>query len=177
MKIVATALSGVCVIEPTLFRDERGFFMESFRADDFARQTRSDPVFVQDNHSCTVRNVLRGLHAQRRRPQGKLIRVVRGEVFDVAVDVDPESGSYGQWFGTILSESNRHQIWIPPGHAHGFVVLSDVADMLYKCTDYYDPGDEIGVAWNDPDIGIEWPASAPLVSAKDARLPTLRDLR
>ena len=173
MKIVATALSGVCVLEPTVWRDERGFFMETFRAADFVRQTGSAAVFVQDNHSSTVRNVLRGLHAQRSSPQGKLIRVVRGEVFDVVVDVEPKSASYGKWFGTTLSETNRHQIWIPPGHAHGFVALSVVADMLYKCTAYYDPSDEIGVVWNDPDIGIAWPVSDPLVSAKDSRLPRL----
>lgn len=177
MRPLETALSGVTVMESDTWNDGRGFFMEAFRADSFFRVTGCEPAFVQDNLSRTTRNVLRGLHAQRRRPQGKLIRVVRGEVFDVAVDINAKSKSFGRWFGTILSDVNRWQIWIPPGHAHGFVVLSDTADMLYKCTEYYDANDEIGVVWNDPDIGIAWPVAEPAVSPRDARLPALLALR
>jgi dTDP-4-dehydrorhamnose 3,5-epimerase len=177
MRVVETALSGVTVMESNAWNDGRGFFMEAFRADSFFRVTGYEPAFVQDNLSRTTRNVLRGLHAQRRRPQGKLIRVVRGEVFDVSVDINAKSKSFGRWFGTILSDVNRCQVWIPPGHAHGFVVLSDTADMLYKCTEYYDANDEIGVVWNDPDIGIAWPVAEPAVSPRDARLPSLLSLR
>lgn len=157
--------------------DGRGFFLETFRADQYAQFVGVDTEFVQDNHSRSRRGVLRGLHAQRLNPQGKLVRAMRGEVFDVAVDIERGSKTYGGWVGIILSDSNHRQLWIPPGYAHGFVVLSDVADFAYKCTDYYRPDDEIGVLWNDPDIGIDWPLNRPLLSSKDSVLPRLRDLR
>ena len=133
--------------------------------------------FVQDNHSRSRYGVLRGMHAQRTHPQGKLVRVARGEVFDVALDIDPESPTFGQWAGATLSTTNGRQMWIPPGYAHGFVVLSDVADFEYKCTDYYHPDDEYGVIWNDPDAAITWPIDDPILSDKDTALPTLAELR
>jgi dTDP-4-dehydrorhamnose 3,5-epimerase len=132
---------------------------------------------VQDNHSRSRRGILRGLHAQRHYPQGKLVRVSRGEVFDVAVDIDPRSPRFGKWVGSILSDTNGRQLWIPPGYAHGFAVLSEVADFEYKCTEYYHPEDEAGVIWNDPDIGIDWPIEQPVLSEKDRTLPTLAALR
>jgi dTDP-4-dehydrorhamnose 3,5-epimerase len=167
----------VLVLEPTVLGDARGFFMETFNAQRFAQLTGCTRPFVQDNHSRSARGVLRGLHGQRRHPQGKLVRVARGEVFDVAVDVDPGSRTFGVWVGTTLSDQNHRQLWVPPGYLHGFVVLSEVADFEYKCTDYYRPDDELGLLWNDPDVGIEWPIKDPVLSAKDARLPTLAELR
>lgn len=177
MKVLETRLPGVFIIEPRVHGDDRGFFVETFQSERFAQQTGITLQFVQDNHSRSRRGVLRGLHAQRHHAQGKLVRAARGEVFDVAVDIDPASTTFGQWVGTTLSDSNHRQLWIPPGYAHGFLVLSKLADFEYKCTDYYHPEDEIGVIWNDPDIGITWPLDDPTLSAKDMALPALRELR
>lgn len=177
MKITKTHLPGVVIIEPQVHGDDRGFFVETFQAERYSREIGISLPFVQDNQSRSRRGVLRGLHAQRHHPQGKLVRVARGEVFDVAVDIDAKSATFGQWAAANLSDSNHRQLWIPPGYAHGFLVLSDVADFEYKCTDYYDPDDEIGVIWNDPEIGITWPLDNPSLSAKDLALPALRDLQ
>lgn len=176
MKVIETKLPGVCIIEPRVFGDDRGFFQETFQVERYRAEAGIDLAFVQDNHSRSTRGVLRGLHAQSRHPQGKLVRVARGEVFDVAVDIDPASPTFGQWVGSVLSDANARQLWIPPGYAHGFVVLSELADFEYKCTDFYHPDDEIGVVWNDSELGIDWPIQDPLVSDKDRRLPTLREL-
>jgi dTDP-4-dehydrorhamnose 3,5-epimerase len=176
MNVIETRLPGVLVIEPHVHGDERGFFLETFHGKRYAQRIGITLPFVQDNHSRSRHGVLRGLHAQRYHPQGKLVRVARGEVFDVAVDVDPASDTFGQWVGFALSDSNHRQLWIPPGYAHGFLVLSEVADFEYKCTEYYRPEDEIGVIWNDPKIGIEWPITDPIVSAKDHALPALSEL-
>ena len=170
-------MPGVLLIEPNVYRDERGFFVETFQAQRYVAAAGIELSFVQDNHSRSQRGVLRGLHMQRARPQGKLVRVARGEVFDVAADIDPRSPTYRRWVGVILSEANQYQLWIPPGYVHGYLVLSDVADFEYKCTDYYDPKSEAGVIWNDPELGIEWPIVEPTLSAKDSRLPTLAELR
>jgi len=177
VKVIETRLPGVLIIEQHVHGDERGFFVETFKAERFVEETGVTLQFVQDNHSRSRRGVLRGLHAQRHHSQGKLVRAARGEVFDVAVDIDPASATFGQWVGATLSDSNHRQLWIPPGYAHGFLVLSEVADFEYKCTDYYHPEDEIGVIWNDPDIGIDWPLDNPLLSDKDLALPTLSELR
>ena len=176
LNVIQTELDGVLVIEPNSFGDARGFFLETFQAERYRELAGIDLPFVQDNHSRSSRGVLRGLHAQRAHPQGKLVRVARGEVFDVAVDIDPTSKTFGRWVGVHLSDENHRQLWIPPGYAHGFVVLSDVADFEYKCTDLYHPEDEIGLIWNDPHVSIDWPISDPLISEKDARLPTLDKL-
>lgn len=178
MKATLTAIADVLKIEPRVFGDERGFFYESFNARNFAAATGLDVNFVQDNHSKSARGVLRGLHFQVQNPQGKLVRVVAGEVFDVAVDIRPHSPTYGQWVGEILSASNRHQLWIPPGLAHGFLVLSESAEFLYKTTDYYAPEFERCLAWDDPGLGIAWPLGdlLPIVSAKDGLGKTLADL-
>lgn len=177
MRVVETALPGVLIIEPKVFGDERGFFVETFQAERYRTAAGITATFVQDNHSRSRRGVLRGLHSQRLHPQGKLVRVAHGEVFDVAADIDPRSPHFGKWVGATLSDANGRQLWIPPGYAHGFVVVSDVADFEYKCTDYYHPEDEVGVIWNDPDIGIAWPIIDPLLSDKDRRLPSLASLR
>ena len=176
MNVIQTRLPGVLIIEPRVHSDERGFFLETFQAELYARQVGISVPFVQDNHSRSRRGVLRGLHFQRHHPQGKLVRAVRGEVFDVAVDIDPASATFRQWVGTTLADSNHKQMWIPPGYAHGFLVLSEVADFEYKCTEYYRPEDEAGVIWNDPDISIKWPIDNPIVSAKDCNLPVLSEL-
>lgn len=176
MKITPTRIADVLLIEPKLFGDARGFFYESFNHRAFEQVTGLDIGFVQDNHSRSARGVLRGLHYQLQQPQGKLVRVVRGAVFDVAVDIRRGSPTFGQWAGTELSEENRRQLWIPPGLAHGFLVLSETADFLYKTTDYYAPQHERAIVWNDPDIGIEWPLDAPpLLSQKDRDAARLRD--
>jgi len=181
VEVIKTSLEGVVIIEPKVFGDERGFFLETFQADRYRDQAGIDLPFVQDNHSRSAKGVLRGLHFQKTKPQGKLVRVVRGEVFDVAVDIRRGSPTFGQWEGVILSEENKRQFWVPPGYAHGFVVLSDVADFEYKCTDYYDPSDEGSLAWNDPDVGITWPLdkldSDPQLSAKDMDAGSLASLR
>jgi len=168
MKVVATAIPDVLILEPKVFGDERGFFFESFNARKFAELTGVKTEFVQDNHSRSARNVLRGLHYQIKQPQGKLVRVVAGEVFDVAVDVRKRSPTFGQWAGFTLSAENKRMAWIPPGFAHGFVVLSDYAEFLYKTTDYWSPEHERCIVWNDPTLAIDWPMrEAPQLSAKD----------
>jgi dTDP-4-dehydrorhamnose 3,5-epimerase len=176
MKIIPTAIPDVLILEPKVFGDTRGFFFESFNQRAFNQATGMDVQFVQDNHSRSVKGVLRGLHYQIRQPQGKLVRVVRGSVFDVAVDVRKSSPTFGKWVGVELSEENHRQLWVPPGLAHGFVVTSESADFLYKTTDYYAPEFERCIAWNDPAIGIQWPLDVPpQLSAKDqAGLPLAR---
>jgi dTDP-4-dehydrorhamnose 3,5-epimerase len=170
MKATPTAIADVLLIEPRVFGDARGFFYESFNARDFAAATGLNVNFVQDNHSKSARGVLRGLHYQVQNPQGKLVRVVSGEVFDVVVDIRPQSPTYGQWVGEHLSASNQRQLWIPPGLAHGFLVLSESAEFLYKTTDYYAPEFERCLAWDDAHLNIAWPLDGlvPVVSAKDA---------
>ncbi len=174
MNIVATTLADVKLIEPNLFCDPRGSFSETFREDLF-RQHVGDYRFVQDNQSTSEKNVLRGLHYQLVRPQGKLVRCIGGEIFDVAVDMRRSSATFGHWVGHILSAHNRLQMWIPPGFAHGFCVLTETADVVYKCTDYYHPQSEQTIIWNDPDIGISWPLDNPVLSAKDRSGSLLRD--
>jgi dTDP-4-dehydrorhamnose 3,5-epimerase len=171
MQTIATPLEGVFVLEPKAFGDARGFFFESYNARNFEAATGARPTFVQDNHSRSARGVLRGLHYQVRQPQGKLVRVASGEVFDVAVDIRKSSPTFGKWYGHVLSAENRLQLWIPAGFAHGFLVLSESADFLYKTTDYWAPEHERCIAWNDPDLAIDWPLAGltPLVSAKDAQ--------
>ncbi len=149
-------IQGLCIIQPSVFGDDRGYFMETYNQRDM-QDAGLDMVFVQDNQSCSVKGVLRGLHFQKEFPQGKLVRVVKGSVFDVAVDLRSDSKTYGKWFGVELTAENKKQFYIPEGFAHGFLVLSDVAEFCYKCTDFYHPGDEGGLAWNDPEIGIHWP--------------------
>lgn len=176
LNVIRTPLEGVLILEPKVFGDARGFFMESYNQRDFAEVTGLDVDFVQDNHSRSRRGVLRGLHYQIQQPQGKLVRVVRGAVFDVAVDIRRSSPTFGCWAGTELSEENQRQFWIPPGFAHGFLVLSESADFLYKASDWYAPEHERGIAWNDPAIGITWPLDAigePLLSDKDRAAPAL----
>lgn len=176
MKTESTGLEGVILIKPTVHGDQRGFFLETWRADRYADVVGQGLTFVQDNHSRSRRGVLRGLHFQTRRPQGKLLRCVTGAIYDVAVDVRPDSPAFGQWIGVTLSEENQHQLYVPPGFAHGFQVVSDFADVEYKCTDYYDPGGEGGVRWDDPTLGIDWPIEPAVVSEKDRRLPGLDSL-
>ena len=156
IKVTSCDIEGLYVIEPTVFNDERGYFMETYNQNDF-KEAGLNMVFVQDNQSMSVKGVLRGLHFQKQFPQGKLVRAVRGTVFDVAVDLRTHSKTYGKWFGVELSAENKKQFYIPEGFAHGFLVLSDLAEFCYKCTDFYHPGDEGGLAWNDPEIGIKWP--------------------
>ena len=178
MKFVETSLPGVIKIEPRVFSDERGFFMETWQAQRF-RDAGISTEFVQDNFSHSSRDTLRGLHYQIQQPQGKLVRVVSGEVFDVAVDLRKSSASFGRWVGVILSAENKHQLWVPPGFAHGFLVLSETAEFEYKCTDYYAPDHERSIRWDDPEIGIEWPmpdGRQPVLSSKDAGAPFLKDV-
>jgi dTDP-4-dehydrorhamnose 3,5-epimerase (EC 5.1.3.13) len=175
MNFIPTELPGVILIEPKVFRDERGFFLETYHQAKFA-QAGLDVTFVQDNHSRSVKGTLRGLHAQWRQPQGKLIRVIAGEILDVVVDIRQDSPTFGRWLGVHLSAENFRQLYVPPGFVHGFRVLSETAEVLYKCTALYDPSDEIGIIWNDPEIGIDWGIQEPLLSEKDRRLPTLRAL-
>lgn len=168
MKIISTAISDLLMIEPRVFRDERGFFYESFNQKEFLKQTNVEKTFVQDNHSHSSQGVLRGLHYQVKKPQGKLVRVIHGKIFDVAVDLREGSPTFGQWEGVELSEENHLQLWVPPGFAHGFLVLSPTADVLYKTTDYYAPEYEKTILWNDPDLGILWPKVLDLkLSKKD----------
>jgi len=168
MRLTATSIADVLVIEPRVFGDERGFFFESFNERAFAEATGIATRFVQDNHSRSVKNTLRGLHYQIQQPQGKLVRVVTGEVYDVVVDIRRSSPTFGEWVGEILSAENKKMIWIPPGLAHGFAVLSDSADFLYKTTDYWAPQHERTLLWNDPDLGIAWPlAGEPILAPKD----------
>jgi len=175
MKITETKLAGVLIIEPKVFGDSRGFFKETFQSERY-REAGIEYTFVQDNYSRSQKGVLRGLHFQITKPQGKLVSCPKGAVFDVAVDIDPESTTYDQYVGVELTEENHKQLWVPPGYAHGFCVLSETADFQYKCTDYYDPSDEGGVIWNDPDVAIDWPIADPSLSSKDALLPTLTQL-
>jgi dTDP-4-dehydrorhamnose 3,5-epimerase len=176
MKVIATPLKDCVIIEPRVFGDERGFFLETFHVVRYAELAGITLPFVQDNHSRSEQGVLRGLHFQINKPQGKLVRVVQGEVFDVAVDLRRDSPSFGQWHGVVLNENNKRQLWVPPGFAHGFLVLSDVADFEYKCTDYYDPDDEGSISWNDPELAIEWPeVSGIKLSDKDAGAPAFSD--
>ena len=169
MNVISTSITDVKLIEPKVFGDARGFFFESFNQKAFNEATGTNHQFVQDNHSRSSKGVLRGLHYQIQQPQGKLVRVVRGAVFDVAVDIRKSSPTFGQWVAEELSEDNHRQLWVPPGFAHGFVVLSEMAEFLYKTTDYYAPAFERCIAWNDPDLAIDWPnmGMAPLLSAKD----------
>ena len=168
MDVIQTTIPDVLIIEPKVFGDERGFFMESFNEKTFKEKTGVTNQFVQDNHSRSAKNVLRGLHYQIKQPQGKLVRVVAGEVYDVAVDIRKGSPTFGEWVGCLLSETNKRQFWVPPGFAHGFVVLSDTADFLYKTTDYYPPEYERSILWNDPELNIDWKIKGePVLSAKD----------
>ena len=167
MKVTRLAIPEVVLIEPKVFGDARGFFFESFNQKAFNEATGTNHQFVQDNHSRSAKGVLRGLHYQIQQPQGKLVRVVRGAVFDVAVDIRKSSPTFGRWVGAELSEDNQHQLWVPPGFAHGFLVLSDLADFLYKTTDYYAPQYERSILWNDSDLNIDWPIGEPILSNKD----------
>ncbi len=168
MQVVATAIPELLILEPKVFGDARGFFLESFNAQTFKSCTGLDVQFVQDNHSRSGKGVLRGLHYQIQQPQGKLVRVVQGEVFDVAVDMRQNSPTFGQWAGVHLSAENHRQFWVPPGFAHGFIVLSETADFLYKTTEYYAPQHEACLKWDDPEVGVAWPLSgSPSLSAKD----------
>jgi dTDP-4-dehydrorhamnose 3,5-epimerase len=186
MRFLPTELAGVTIVEPDVFRDARGFFLETYHAAKYPNGGIDRP-FVQDNHSHSVRGTLRGLHAQVRRPQGKLVRAVHGEILDVAVDIRRGSPTFGRWAGARLSADNFRQLYVPPGFAHGFCVLSETADVLYKCTALYDGADEITVLWSDPEIGVEWPVENPIVSDRDRsakrlaeladRLPVYRDGR
>ena len=176
MKVIETKLPGVLIIQPKVFGDHRGFFKETYQTERYQEAGISLP-FVQDNHSRSAKGVLRGLHLQKSRPQGKLVSCSRGAVYDVAVDVDPRSATFGEYVGIELTEDNHTQLWIPPGYAHGFCVLSEVADFQYKCTDLYFPEDEGGLLWNDPEVAIEWPISNPQLSEKDTKLPTLAQIR
>jgi dTDP-4-dehydrorhamnose 3,5-epimerase len=174
MKEIALEIEGIKVFTPRVFNDDRGYLFESFRS-----SWLPGIEFVQDNHSRSTKGALRGLHYQHEHPQGKLVRVVRGEVYDVAVDIRASSPTFGQWIGRILSEQNKELFWIPPGFAHGFLVLSDEADFVYKCTDYYTPGDEYAIRWDDPDLAIDWPLDSITLnlSEKDTRAPFLKDAK
>jgi dTDP-4-dehydrorhamnose 3,5-epimerase len=176
VNVRATPLPGVLVLEPKVFRDDRGFFAETFSTKTLAG-SGIPSHFGQDNHSRSTKGVLRGLHYQLRSPQGKLVHAARGKIFDVAVDIRLGSPNFGRWFGEELSDENLFSMWIPPGFAHGFCVMSDVADVIYKCTTLYDPADDRGVAWNDKSVGITWPEANPIVSAKDSKLLRLTDTR
>ena len=176
-KFIATKIKGVYVIEPTVFGDNRGYFMETYNGQDF-KDAGLHYTFVQDNQSASVKGVLRGLHFQKTYPQAKLVRVLTGEVFDVAVDLRKDSATYGQWVGEVLNGENKRQLMIPRGFAHGFLVLSDYAEFAYKCDDFYHPEDEGGIIWNDPDINIQWPLTEGLkLSEKDLQLPNLIDCK
>jgi dTDP-4-dehydrorhamnose 3,5-epimerase len=175
MKFVPLEIPDVVLIEPQIFTDDRGFFFEVYHREKF-EAAGLPGTFVQDNQSYSFRHVLRGLHAQARKPQGKLVRALQGEIFDVAVDIRPGSPTFGHWVSAVLSGENNCQLWVPPGFVHGFCVTSDSATVQYKCTEQYAPNDEIGVLWNDPEIGIAWPVAEPVLNAKDLRLPFLKDL-
>jgi dTDP-4-dehydrorhamnose 3,5-epimerase len=175
MNVIRCELDGPLIIEPKVFGDARGFFLESYSRDRY-RAAGIDHDFVQDNFSFSARGTLRGLHAQNPRPQGKLVSVWQGEVWDVVVDLRQKSPTFGRWFGVTLSAENKRQFWVPPGFAHGFVVTSETALFHYKCTDTYAPKDEIGFRWDDPAVGITWPVTTPILSARDARAPLLKEL-
>lgn len=175
MEVEKTPIEGVLLIKPKVFGDERGYFVETWQQERY-REIGIDLPFVQDNHSKSTKGILRGLHFQKDHPQGKLVMVSLGEVFDVAVDIRPGSPSFGKWYGAVLSQANQHQLWIPPGLAHGFYVLSDIAHFHYKCTDFYHPGDEGGICWNDRDINIDWPTNfEPILSVKDLNAQSFSD--
>ena len=177
IKVTTCDIEGLYVIEPTVFKDERGYFMETYNQNDF-KEAGLNMTFVQDNQSMSVKGVLRGLHFQKQYPQGKLVRAVRGTVFDVAVDLRSDSKTYGKWFGVTLSAENKKQFLIPEGFAHGFLVLSDEAEFAYKCTDFYHPGDEGGLLWSDPEIGVDWPIEPGMeliISDKDKKWSGLKD--
>lgn len=176
MIVKKTKLKDCVIIKPKVHGDERGFFLETFQADRYAKLAGISLPFVQDNYSRSSKGVLRGLHFQKSKPQGKLVRVVKGEVYDVAVDIRQSSATYGQWESVILSEENKTQFWVPPGFAHGFVVLSEIADFEYKCTNFYDPSDERSLLWNDPHLNIPWPIENPKLSEKDANASLFSDL-
>jgi dTDP-4-dehydrorhamnose 3,5-epimerase len=175
MKFLPTAIPEVVLVEPDVFRDDRGFFLETYQKTKYGGAGLPEE-FVQDNHSFSVRGTLRGLHTQLRRPQGKLIRALAGEIFDVAVDLRPGSPTFGRWVGEVLSGENFRQLYVPPGFAHGFCVMSETAHVLYKCTSFYDREDEIALFWNDPQIGISWPTETPLLSPRDLAAPKLAEI-
>ncbi len=177
MNVIKTKLDGCSIIEPKVFGDDRGFFLETYHINRYKSILGKNIAFVQDNYSRSSKNVLRGLHFQINKPQGKLVRVVRGEVFDVVVDIRKNSPTFGQWISVVLSEDNMRQLWIPPGFAHGFCVLSELADFEYKCTDYYNPLDEGTILWSDPDLGIHWPIENPTLSEKDTNAPRFIDIQ
>ena len=167
MNVIKTKLKDCVIIEPKIFEDDRGFFLETFQAKRYSELAGIDVPFVQDNYSRSTKDVLRGLHFQQTQPQGKLVRIVKGEVFDVVVDIRKDSETFGEWEGVILSEENKRQLWVPPGFAHGFLVMSLVADLEYKVTEYYNPDDEGCILWNDPFLGIDWPTTKPILISKD----------
>jgi dTDP-4-dehydrorhamnose 3,5-epimerase len=175
LNIRQTSLPGVLLIEPKVFGDDRGFFMETYRLDEFRSLGIWDSAFVQDNHSRSARGVLRGLHYQEPNAQGKLVRCTRGAIFDVAVDIRRGSPTFSQWFGIELSDANKRMLWVPPGFAHGFRALEEGSDLVYKCTTLYDPTADRAILWNDPEIGIEWPIGEPVLSEKDAKAPRLAE--
>ena len=174
MQIKTTPLDGMLIIEPRIFADERGYFMETHQFQRF-QSAGIDCTFVQDNLSYSTRNILRGLHFQKSKAQAKLVQAVSGGIFDVGVDLRPDSSTFGKWFGVVLSEENKRQFFVPEGFAHGFCVLSESAHVAYKCSDYYDPDDEGGLHWSDPDIAIDWPLTDPILSAKDSQFGYLKD--
>src|SRR5687767_8419577 len=176
MNVVESEISGVRVIEPKVYGDHRGFFLETYHKKRY-REAGIAGEFVQDNHSRSKKGILRGLHYQLRHPQGKLVWCIFGAIFDVAVDLRPGSTTFGKWVGVHLSSENKKQVWVPPGFAHGFCVLSEHAEVIYKCTDFYDAADEGGIVWNDPTIAIEWPITDPILSEKDAKLPLLEQAK
>lgn len=175
MRVITTEIPGVIIVEPDVHRDARGYFLETFHAAKYAAAGIPE-VFLQDNHSCSVQHTLRGLHLQVRKPQGKLVRVVQGDIWDVAVDVRPGLPTFGRWTATRLTAENFRQLFVPPGCAHGFCVLSETAQVEYKCTQLYDPTDEVGIAYDDPDLAIEWPVKAPILSDRDRRHGRLVEL-
>jgi dTDP-4-dehydrorhamnose 3,5-epimerase len=177
VNVVKTKLEGCFIIEPRVYSDNRGFFIETFQVARYQDEVGINEPFVQDNHSSSVKGVLRGLHFQKTKPQGKLVRVVRGAVFDVALDIRRNSSTFGCWDSVILSGENKRQLWVPPGFAHGFLVVSEEAELEYKCTDYYDPSDEAAIIWNDPDLNISWPLRQPTLSDKDANAQYFLDFR
>jgi len=174
MNIIKTSLEGVLIIEPKVFKDSRGFFMETYHEERY-RQFGIDRIFVQDNLSYSVQGTLRGLHFQKKHPQAKLVQVITGEIFDVAVDIRQDSPTFAKWVGVSLSDQNQRQLFIPEGFAHGFCVMSETCHFLYKCSDFYAPDDEGGILWSDPDIGIEWLIKEPIISEKDKKHPRLSD--
>ncbi len=177
MKVIETKLKGCVIIEPKVHGDERGFFLETYQKKTYLEKAKINYNFVQDNYSRSSKGVLRGLHFQVNKPQGKLVTVNKGGVYDVAVDIRPDSETFGEWEGVLLTEENKRQFWLPPGFAHGFCVLSDTADFQYKCTEYYDPSDEGGIIWDDAELNIEWPEVDVKLSEKDVALPSFKSFR